>query len=81
MQLDPINADTIATPLESHPDQASLVRDLNQRYRTLPALHARDSEAGGFTWLSHDEHDLSVLAFMRHACLPLAHLVRREAGY
>ncbi len=51
----------------AHRGVQSLVRDLNQRYRTLPALHARDSEAGGFTWLSHDEHDLSVLAFMRHA--------------
>ena len=43
-----------------------LVRELNRVYRALPALHASDSEAGGFEWLSHDQHDLSVLAFMRH---------------
>ncbi len=49
----------------AHRGVQQLVRDLNQRYRSLPALHARDSEAGGFEWLSHDEHDLSVLAFMR----------------
>jgi 1,4-alpha-glucan branching enzyme len=50
----------------AHRGVQSLVRDLNQRYRSLPALHARDSEAGGFEWLSHEEHVESVLAFMRH---------------
>ncbi len=51
---------------DAHRGVQHLVRDLNQRYRGLPALHARDSEADGFEWLSHDQHDLSVLAFMRH---------------
>ncbi len=32
MQLDPITADAIATPLESHPDQTALVRALNERF-------------------------------------------------
>ena len=49
----------------AHRGVQQLVRDLNHCYRTLPALHARDSEADGFAWLSHDEHELSVLAFMR----------------
>ncbi len=50
----------------AHRGVQDLVRELNRVYRALPALHARDSEAGGFEWLSHDQHDLSVLAFMRH---------------
>jgi len=50
----------------AHRGVQHLVRDLNERYRRLPALHARDSEAAGFEWLSHDEHDTSVLAFMRY---------------
>ncbi len=54
----------------AHRGVQQLVGDLNQRYRSLPALHARDSEAGGFEWLSHEEHELSVLAFMRHSHAP-----------
>ena len=43
MQLDPISADTIATPLESHPDQASLVRDLNERFALSTPLEIVDA--------------------------------------
>ena len=50
----------------AHRGVQHLVRELNRVYRTRPALHARDSEAGGFEWLSHDQHELGVLAFMRH---------------
>ncbi|MBX9606602.1 MAG: 1,4-alpha-glucan branching protein GlgB [Gammaproteobacteria bacterium] len=55
-----------------HRGVQSLVRDLNRLYRALPALHARDSEPGGFEWLSHDERDLSVLAFLRQGHVPEA---------
>ena len=50
----------------AHRGVLALVRELNRVYRSLPALYARDSEAGAFEWLSHDEHELSVLAFLRH---------------
>ena len=54
----------------AHQGVQHLVRDLNHVYRELPALHARDSESAGFEWLSHDEHELSVLAFMRLGFAP-----------
>lgn len=38
MQLDPITADAIATPLKSSPDQADLVRDLNERFAQATPL-------------------------------------------
>ncbi len=59
----------------AHRGVQQLVRELNRVYRALPALHARDSEAGGFEWLSHDQHDLSVLAFMRHGHEPGQRLI------
>ena len=49
----------------AHRGIQTLVRDLNRVYRAQPALHALDSERSGFEWITHDEHDNSVLAFMR----------------
>ncbi len=43
----------------------SLVRDLNQAYRRVPALHQRDVNADGFSWIDHNDHEQSVLAFIR----------------
>jgi len=42
-----------------------LVRDLNRLYRTVPALHALDCEAGGFEWLVMHDADRSVFAWLR----------------
>jgi 1,4-alpha-glucan branching enzyme len=57
--------------LESAPHEGirNLVRDLNQIYRTKPALHARDCEADGFDWLVADDADNSVFAWLRKAPL------------
>jgi len=41
------------------------VRDLNRVYCAFPALHAQDVAPGGFSWISHQDHDQSVLAFAR----------------
>ncbi len=49
----------------SHGGVRTLVRDLNQLYRALPQLHARDCEGEGFEWLIADDHDNSVFAWMR----------------
>ncbi len=59
----------------AHRGIQTLVRELNRAYRSLPALHARDSEAGGFEWLSHEEHALSVLAFLRHGHDPAQRII------
>jgi 1,4-alpha-glucan branching enzyme len=43
----------------------SLIRDLNRLHRELPALHERDTEAGGFQWLVADDAENSVIAWAR----------------
>ncbi len=43
------------------------VRDLNEAYCTLPALHARDCEGDGFQWLVADDALASVFAWIRMA--------------
>jgi 1,4-alpha-glucan branching enzyme len=42
-----------------------LVRDLNRLYAEEPALHALDSEPGGFEWLVGDDSANSVFAYRR----------------
>ncbi|MDZ7923948.1 MAG: 1,4-alpha-glucan branching protein GlgB [Marinagarivorans sp.] len=44
-----------------------LVRDLNNLYTSLPALHFDDCEARGFEWLDADGTGTSVFAFARKA--------------
>jgi 1,4-alpha-glucan branching enzyme len=43
----------------------SLVRDLNEVYRNVPALHQRDCEASGFEWIDGGNADDSVLVYLR----------------
>jgi 1,4-alpha-glucan branching enzyme len=44
-----------------------LIRDLNYLYRSRPALHARDCEPEGFSWLIADDSANSVFAWLRNA--------------
>jgi 1,4-alpha-glucan branching enzyme len=53
-----------------HAGVQRLVRDLNQLYRSRPALHARDDEPGGFSWTEVDDRDHSVFGFVRHGHEP-----------
>lgn len=48
-----------------HRGVQQLVRDLNRLYRALPALHRRDCEPGGFTWLQPDRRGMSLFAWLR----------------
>ncbi|MBL8578952.1 MAG: 1,4-alpha-glucan branching protein GlgB [Mesorhizobium sp.] len=50
-----------------HRGVQALVRDLNYLYRSRPALHARDCEPEGFSWLLADEAETSVYAWVRMA--------------
>jgi 1,4-alpha-glucan branching enzyme len=50
-----------------HQGVQKLVRDLNRLYRDLPALHARDCEPGGFSWLVVDDVGQSVFGWVRQA--------------
>ncbi|HTX59631.1 MAG TPA: 1,4-alpha-glucan branching protein GlgB, partial [Verrucomicrobiae bacterium] len=53
----------LADPL--HAGVARLVRDCNQLYRALPALHRLDAESGGFAWIDYRDDDSCVIAFER----------------
>jgi 1,4-alpha-glucan branching enzyme len=48
-----------------HAGVRALVRDLNRLYRTMPALHRLDNDAHGFKWLSWQDHEQSVLSYLR----------------
>ena len=50
-----------------HRGVQALVRDLNARYRELPALHAKDADPSGFGWVIGDDVDNSVFAYFRYA--------------
>jgi 1,4-alpha-glucan branching enzyme len=43
-----------------------LVRDLNHLYRDEPALHAREFDPAGFSWLDCDDAAHSILSYARH---------------
>ncbi len=50
-----------------HRGVQSLVRDLNQVYREVPALHEQDCRHEGFEWIIVDDSDSSVFAWTRRA--------------
>ncbi len=52
---------------ELHRGVQSLLRDLNQLYRRLPALHELDFESRGFSWVDCHDADNSVISYLRHA--------------
>ena len=49
-----------------HDGVRRLIRDLNQTYRQTPALHEIDFEYQGFEWVSANDSDNSVIAFLRY---------------
>jgi 1,4-alpha-glucan branching enzyme len=55
----------------AHRGVQRLVRDLNRLHREVPALHERDAEAAGFSWLVGDDRAQSVYAWLRRDGLPL----------
>jgi 1,4-alpha-glucan branching enzyme len=48
-----------------HAGVQTLMRDLNNLYRTLPALHELDCDAAGFEWLVMHDADRGVFAWLR----------------
>ncbi|MGE5539711.1 MAG: 1,4-alpha-glucan branching protein GlgB [Gemmatimonas sp.] len=48
-----------------HSGVKDVVRDLNRVYREVPALHQLDCEPEGFEWVTADDADQSVVAFLR----------------
>ena len=50
---------------DMHPQLRACVRQLNQLYREIPALHDDTLEWQGFRWIQVDDRDNSVFAFLR----------------
>jgi 1,4-alpha-glucan branching enzyme len=50
---------------ERHAGMYRWVRDLNDLYRSSPALHELDAEQAGFEWVLYEEADESVVSFLR----------------
>ena len=50
-----------------HAGVQRLVKDLNALYRSAPALHEQDCVGAGFEWITHDDAQRSLLAFLRRA--------------
>lgn len=48
-----------------HSGVKDLLRDLNRLYRDTPALHERDCDPAGFSWIDCNDSEQSVLSFMR----------------
>jgi 1,4-alpha-glucan branching enzyme len=48
-----------------HAGMQRLVRDLNQLYKTSPALYSQDFSGEGFEWIDHNDARRSVLSFVR----------------
>ncbi|MEZ5292322.1 MAG: 1,4-alpha-glucan branching protein GlgB [Vicinamibacterales bacterium] len=54
--------------LMAEPRHAGLVRwvrDLNRLYRERPALYLRDVESSGFEWIDCNDHERSLVSFVR----------------
>jgi len=50
---------------EPHAGVQRLIRDLNAIYRELPALHQLDCETAGFEWIDAENHQQSILVYVR----------------
>jgi 1,4-alpha-glucan branching enzyme len=44
-----------------------LVKDLNRRYRDIPALWTQDTSPGGFRWITSEDSQHNTFSFLRFA--------------
>jgi 1,4-alpha-glucan branching enzyme len=58
-----------------HEGVSRLVRDLNRLGREIPALHERDCERDGFSWIAYDDARNGVVGFVRWDAAHDGHLV------
>ena len=60
---------------EHHQKLLKYVKDLNNLYRSEPALYEVDFHHSGFEWIDFHDHDKSIIAYMRKAKDPVNFLV------
>ena len=53
--------------VDYHKAHQGLFRDLNHLYRSQPSLYQLDFDGRGFCWITADDYQNSVLAFVRYA--------------
>jgi 1,4-alpha-glucan branching enzyme len=53
--------------MDKHAGMYNMISDLNAHYRDNPALHTYDFDVQGFQWVSCDDVNNSVLAFIRRS--------------
>ncbi len=53
------------TQYEPHYKMRNLLRDLNNIFKGIPALHAYDFSGEGFEWIDLHDHEKSILCYMR----------------
>jgi 1,4-alpha-glucan branching enzyme len=51
--------------IPAHRGVQLLLKELNELYRSTPALYSRDNEPGGFQWINGADADRNVLTFVR----------------
>ena len=51
--------------MDKHSGLRNLISDLNKLYRNKPAMYFYDFDHQGFQWISCDDVDNSILAFVR----------------
>ena len=59
--------DWVVSGMDKHAGLVNMIRDLNTLYTSQPAMHVNDFDNIGFQWITCDDVDNSVLAFMRKA--------------
>ena len=53
------------TQYDFHSGIQELIKDLNQVYRSYPALYEKQFSSEGFQWIDYGDHENSVLTYMR----------------
>jgi 1,4-alpha-glucan branching enzyme len=59
--------DWMIAGMDKHAGLYNLIHDLNELYRKKTPLHAHDFDVDGFQWISCDDDENSILAFLRHS--------------
>jgi 1,4-alpha-glucan branching enzyme len=53
------------TDYSPHQGIQEVVKDLNKLYKIQPALHEKQFEQDGFEWISYEDHENSVISYVR----------------
>jgi 1,4-alpha-glucan branching enzyme len=56
----------------AHRALQQFVKQLNHLYRHWPSLHRSDHDPEGFGWVSHDDHQSSIIVYLRRTALAQA---------